>query len=434
MNAERYRQLSPKGKYVFWLLLNLCLFIVLECGTRVAYALVTWNPYYLTYGRYDRNWGPKFRDYLEPHGGYYKFRPNRMHVMGEEKIPTRINNHGFRGRDFDREKGAGVFRVVALGESSTFAFHSSDFFTYPALLERRLNHAYPCETRFEVINAGMPWITSDQIASLFLEEIVTYAPDAITIYAGHNDAVGGASTSEIERARLGTFSRWWEKRSLILRELTFYPRDRLLFLNEFAEYLKKAIQYRMSVERAAAVSNDIQRLDTAVVDRDVSAAARSYERNVRRILDVARSLSIRVVLVTQPMTLRYTYADMRKTFGASVVSDDDLVPRSFDDSLHRIKSKLMTEGNIMDFEASMLRTEANMSVLRQLADEYEIPLADFFPLVARDPGLLVSFVHLSETGNDRLAELLHEKFAAERIGCAEPSPGSDAIAAGRSHQ
>jgi lysophospholipase L1-like esterase len=411
--------MSIKGKVLFWVLLNLGIFFVLEGGTRLAYFLATQNTYYLTYGlKYDRAWGPKFRDFLEPHEGYFKFKPNRTHILADET--TRINNHGFRGKDFQVAKEPGTFRVVTLGESSTFGFHSSDPFTYPALLESRLGGHETCERHFEVINAGMPWISSEQIATLLEREVLAYRPDAITLYAGHNDSVatGSGTFSEIKRARLGwNPGEWWKRRSFLVREMTYIARDKLLLLNELGEFTKQIINYRMSPERALAVSNDIQRVERAIVDAEVGSTASDYEKSVRRIIEAARSAGIGIHVITQPMTLLYTYEDIRKRFGPKVISDDDLVARPFQASLERIKSKLRRDGAIYDFEMSLLKTEANMDILRKLAQEYSVDLVDFFPAVDAEPHLLVSYVHLSEEGNKRLAGLLYESFERQRIGC-----------------
>jgi len=54
-------------------------------------------------------------------------------------------------------------RVVTLGASSTFGFHNRDDQTYPRQLENLLNQEARGSTRYEVINLGIPHLTSDEI-------------------------------------------------------------------------------------------------------------------------------------------------------------------------------------------------------------------------------------------------------------------------------
>ncbi len=184
--------LSLTKKLVYALVINLVVFGMIELTVRVGYAITTGNSYWLSYGKYDRRWGPKYREYLEPHQGYFKFRPSKTHLMSPpELIPTRINNHGFRGKDFEARKAPATLRIITVGESSTFGFHSSDPMTYPNQLEVRLNAGGPCAGRVEVVNAGMPWATSDNLLAMVKGELLDYAPDILTWYAGHNDAVRG---------------------------------------------------------------------------------------------------------------------------------------------------------------------------------------------------------------------------------------------------
>jgi lysophospholipase L1-like esterase len=430
--SERYQNMSKKRKLLFWIVVNAVILLALEGIVRVGYYIATQNTYYLTYGKYDRNWGANYRDLLDPFPGYYKFKPNRtffeagggIRTDQTEGLSVRINNHGFRGVDFSDSKPTDTVRVVTLGESSTFGIHARDEHTYPAELGTLLNAHQLCGRRWEVINAGVPWIRSDQIEHLFTAEILRYSPDVITIYAGHNDATGSVNpdASEIEKARIGFNPvRWWDRRVLIFTELTMWPRGKLLILNESVEALKRLIHYYTpSRERMKALYTPPV-VDRATVEAEVSHVAQEFTDHVREIVRQAKAAGIQIVLIAQPMKLHTEYASLKERYGLSGITEEDTVPRRFAEQHARLRRKLEQQGFLYDFETSILRTHENTMRLRTLAEEERLPWVDFFPAVDEDPDLLFSSVHPTEEGNKRIARQLYETFVGHELGCATRS-------------
>ena len=413
-------ELRLRKKILLALIINVGILSAVEATVRAACFVSTRNTYYLTYGMYDRRWGPKYRDYLQPYRGYFKFRPNKVYQLDlPDPTPTRINNHGFRGDDFDATKPAGTFRLITLGESSTFGFHSRDPYTYPKLLRDQLNRG-ACAGRIQVLNAGMPWVTSAQILAMTKAEILKYQPDLITLYAGHNDAV--ALQPEIARARLGwNPSKWWSRRTLIARELTYAPRNVLLSAELSAEFLKRAVHYRMDPERARQVNNDIQFIDRQAIEAELETLAQQYRTHLEDLIKVTQAAHVPLVLITQAMTLRYTYPAMVPYLGPEAVREEDLRIRSFRESCEWLRAKLERTQRLYDFEVGLLKHERIMDVLKDLSREYAIPVIDFIPTVDREPDLLVSFVHLSEEGNARLASVLLKSL--RDLGLLPCTPG-----------
>jgi tetratricopeptide (TPR) repeat protein len=99
---------------------------------------------------------------------------------------------------FKAVKDPGTYRVFVLGESSAVGypyFHNGAFHRW---LEFRLMKTFP-EKNFEVINLGLTAVNSYTISD-FGKQLVAYEPDAVLIYAGHNEyygALGAGSTSHI---------------------------------------------------------------------------------------------------------------------------------------------------------------------------------------------------------------------------------------------
>lgn len=98
-----------------------------------------------------------------------------------------INSQGFRGREYTKKKDGNVFRILCLGDSSTFGVHVQQQETYAARLEDRLNRESGGKTRYEVINAGVEGYSSCQGLAFYRLKGYEYAPDIVTFYFGLTD-------------------------------------------------------------------------------------------------------------------------------------------------------------------------------------------------------------------------------------------------------
>lgn len=97
---------------------------------------------------------------------------------------------------FLKEKPEGVFRVFVLGSSTVVGFPYDNNLSFPRILEERLRDAYPGQ-KFEIVNTAITAINSFTLAD-FMPQILNQKPDAVLIYAGHNEFYGafGAGSNE----------------------------------------------------------------------------------------------------------------------------------------------------------------------------------------------------------------------------------------------
>jgi tetratricopeptide (TPR) repeat protein len=99
---------------------------------------------------------------------------------------------------FAKVKAPNTIRIFVLGESTTIGypyFHNGSFHRW---LQYRLMHTYP-DKNFEIINLSLTAVNSYTVLG-FAREVVNYQPDAVLIYAGHNEyygAMGVGSTQAI---------------------------------------------------------------------------------------------------------------------------------------------------------------------------------------------------------------------------------------------
>jgi lysophospholipase L1-like esterase len=94
-----------------------------------------------------------------------------------------------------REKPKESYRIFVLGESTTAGWPYPNNVMFTRLLQRRLAQAFPGK-QIEMVNLGIAAINSFTLLD-FIDEVLAQQPDAILIYAGHNEyygAFGAAST------------------------------------------------------------------------------------------------------------------------------------------------------------------------------------------------------------------------------------------------
>jgi lysophospholipase L1-like esterase len=100
---------------------------------------------------------------------------------------TRHNPYGFRGPAFEPAKPPGRWRIVCIGESTTYCTGiADDAATYPARLEAHLRRLLP-EVDLEVLNAGVGGYTSAENILNFVFKVQPVNPDLMIYYFTHND-------------------------------------------------------------------------------------------------------------------------------------------------------------------------------------------------------------------------------------------------------
>ena len=155
-------------------------FFLLEIGARL------WLNYVATPEQYNRYVLFTSIDPNEfawtPHP-YLVYSPTPNYKKGQ----TSHNSLGYRNDEISLEKPSSVFRIVALGGSSTYDVSIEDnkkIFT--AQLEKLLKEQYGYQN-VEVINAGVPGYNSWEILVNLEFRVLDLDPDLVIIYEGTND-------------------------------------------------------------------------------------------------------------------------------------------------------------------------------------------------------------------------------------------------------
>ena len=202
----------------------------------------------------------------------------------------KITSHGFRGEEFSVEKPSGVFRIIAIGGSTTFGYCIDDNDnTTPAVLERLLNDAYKGNPEVEVINAGVSGYMSSESLINFELRLLDLDPDAVLIYHSINDL----------RARLVPgFKGDYSHHRMVWSGQDEQPSPRLEY-----SYLFRALRWRLTSYRNRG---DMMLLTRNSPPRDIAerqthyrnSSALPFIRNMRSMVRLARSYEIEPMLFT----------------------------------------------------------------------------------------------------------------------------------------
>lgn len=402
MSAAAPRLPAPK-LWLFRLVILLLPFVVLELALRGWLAFRV-GPDLLLYGTpfargayaFDRSAKERAeldrfreqRDLIDHDnfvGGHFKYFPGQeRHDFDEkgERFDVVMNDHGFRGKDFEDAKALGTFRVVTLGASSTFGYMDRDDETYPYQLERLLNEGLarsPCgEVRaFEVLNLGIPHLRSENVLSLLEAEALPLRPDVVTFYEGVNDAVRTSSGKDAVIS-LG-------KRSPRLRATFLWLRERLIAFN----LLDNLISNRPRQHTAA--------------DLEAQAAAKTppFVENLRKMSAACRERGVTFVLVSQQSkSMAVPREEIR---GLTYAAEVALLERK------------LASGPIGPKELHFLLHDRLMRAERELAAGEGIPFVDAVAAMDEERDALVSWVHVDARGNALIAGAIGAKV--REIAC-----------------
>ena len=171
----------PKKSDIGLLLFSTFLtFLLLEGMARL------WLNYMATPEQYDRFvlfTSIDTQDYAWTPHPYLAYYPTPNYKKGL----TSHNSLGYRNEEFSVEKPENVYRIVALGGSSTYDVSIKDNQqTFTAQLEQKLKEEYGYEN-VQVINAGVPGYNSWEILGNLEFRVLDLDPDLVIIYENTND-------------------------------------------------------------------------------------------------------------------------------------------------------------------------------------------------------------------------------------------------------
>jgi len=201
-----------------------------------------------------------------------------------EQLPRPVNTH------FLKEKPANGYRIFMLGGSTVAGWPYPNNVLSSRLLNQRLSDAFP-KKQIEVINTGVATLNTHSLLD-FIDEVLEQEPDAILIYAGHNEfygALGAASTESLGQVRWiikGYLTLLRFKTVQWLRDITNDLRHRAVTLGS------KTTEHNQHTTLMGKMIGDQIPYDSATYRR----AKQHYQQNLSEILERAQTAGIPVIM------------------------------------------------------------------------------------------------------------------------------------------
>ncbi|WP_197489994.1 SGNH/GDSL hydrolase family protein [Rheinheimera sp. SA_1] len=226
------------------------------------------------------------------HPAYLTARPDAVRRF----VPTGVTppNVTIEPQYFLAEKPATGVRIFVQGESSAAGYPYGLGASLAGLLEGRLRRSWP-EHHVEVINTAMSAVNSYSMLS-YADDIIAQQPDAVLIYAGHNEYVGILGVGAAES---GLGSSTLTRLSLALRPYRLYQAVELLattFTPEASVHNSdhnSAPQQKRTLMARLAQSQFIP-LNSALYQ----AGLAQYQRNLAALLGKYQQAGVPVFLAT----------------------------------------------------------------------------------------------------------------------------------------
>jgi len=297
-----------------------------------------------------------------------------------------VNEAGFAGRPL-RQRAAVEWRVVAVGNSCTFG-GGDGVHTFPDLLAERLRARRRGATDYEVINAGISGLDTQQVTRRTRSRVADLEPDVVVIYTGWNDLMKKSPIGQIGDGASAGVAAWLDDLWLV-------------------RGLRKVVFQRLRPIWADPATGPASR-----TGRFRYFEPRRYRDDLVELVRATRNMGAAPLLVTLPSPLRA-----------------DLTPAQLAAARITFPSVAGTYrvGDFVDLIAAYNR------VIRDVARQHDVALldlADDFAAIPEAPRYFHDTMHPNDAGMALIAHRLEASLARHGL-LAEPVPKSTATEAPR---
>jgi len=270
------------------------------------------------------------------------------------------NALGLRGAETTPEKPAGVYRIVALGDSATYGATEVEE-SYPAWLQQILRDQYGLST-VEVINAGVHGYNTWHTLTNFEFRILELDPDLVIVYQSVIDIAGRTLNPDCYRGVNPL--RGLDPQNAVVSNYnsgTFSVSTLYRFLT-----IQLGLETDPADENSVALGTNVACGDGRTYTEAEAYALNPpmyYERNLRSLIGIAQIQGVAVLL----STFAYDRADTTATADWRAAADE------------------------------------NNTIVRQLAEQYNLPFIDYAALAPADADVWVDHIHLNGQGTQNQA-------------------------------
>jgi len=221
----------------------------------------------------------------------------KHHYLGYYPTPnyrnglTYHNSLGYRNKEFPLKKPPGIFRIVALGGSSTYTIEVDDnekMFT--AQLEKILKDKYGYEN-VEVINAGVGGYNSWESLINLQFRVLDTDPELVIIYHGTNDVNARLVVPRVYSGDNSGRRKQWEP-----PHVPFFEHSTLLRLITRKLGLSRQVGVWSFVDTENYLGPEVKNNDPFELLK--MNPPNYFRRNLRNMIAIAKANNIKIMLAT----------------------------------------------------------------------------------------------------------------------------------------
>ncbi len=188
---------------------------------------------------------------------------------------------------FLKKKPKGTFRIFVMGSSTVKGFPFEYNLMFSRILQKRLEDVYP-DRHIEVVNTAITAINSFTLLD-YAGQIIKYDPDAVLLYAGHNEFYGAFGVgSNVKMSK----SRKLTRLHLYLMDLRLYQ----LIRNITNSTIRKIGSGKSDQVHGTLMKRIVANNKIPYDSDDYKLAMKRYKQNMRDIIKKFKNRKIPIFL------------------------------------------------------------------------------------------------------------------------------------------
>jgi tetratricopeptide (TPR) repeat protein/lysophospholipase L1-like esterase len=310
---------------------------------------------------------------------------------------------------FLKKKDPNCFRIIVMGSSTVVGFPYDSNLMFPRILQNRLQSTFP-NKKIEVINTAITAINSYTLLDI-LDDILNEKPDAILIYAGHNEyygAFGVGSNEGFGKNRLLIFAH------LKLMNLRIYQ----LLRNTIDNISGLINKSKNEQKEGTLMSRIVKKSEIPYESDDYNSGIEQYKKNMSKILEKASKKNVPVFLSTLVSNIK----DL-KPFGSEKNNTKKNANLFYNEAIEKMNNgefktakELFTRAR--DYDCVRFRASSDINkVIEEFASEYNatiVPMLTEFESNSPDSlignNLLCEHVHPNISGYFLMADVFYKSL------------------------
>jgi len=348
---------------------------------------------------------------------YYSINPK----IGE-KYFNKFDATGATNDIFLKKKPQNGFRIFVLGSSTLVGFPYEKNLMSSRILHERLQDAYP-HNEIEVVNTSITAINSITLND-YISEIIKYEPDAILIYAGHNEYYGAFGIGSNE-----TMSQNKKIRNLHLSMMNWRIYQLLRLTYTKFEY---SLSHKDNVadSKGSLMKRIVADQNIIYKSEEYSFGINQFRTNIIEILNKASKNKIPVFISDLVSNVK----DI-SPLGSSTTSDYNKANIAYNQAITKLGENDTIEAKELFYKAKDLdpvrfrASEEINKVITSLAKEYNcyfVPTKKLFTEESKGGlignNLMTEHVHPNISGQFLLADAFYTTIVNSKIIAKEVSP------------